>query len=176
MAFMANWKGIFKGWATVPVLILVVLAGVWFFPGYKSWKIQRAYDKVEEPYYTDTYGGTTPEETYDMFIDALKKGDVELASKYFVFYKQDDWLKTLQEYKKEDILLSFAEELKNTKKIWKRSEKSDEENVSFIYPNIIKQDKTVEFKGQQIVIPAGNYQNETMFQKYPSGIWKIEGL
>ncbi len=32
----------------------------------------------------DTYGGKTPEETLGMFIDALKKGDVELASKYFV--------------------------------------------------------------------------------------------
>lgn len=31
----------------------------------------------------DTYGGKTPEETLSMFIDALKKGDVELASKYF---------------------------------------------------------------------------------------------
>jgi hypothetical protein len=31
----------------------------------------------------DTYGGKTPEETLQMFIDALKKGDIELASKYF---------------------------------------------------------------------------------------------
>ncbi len=32
----------------------------------------------------DTYGGQTPQETLDLFIDALKKGDVKLASKYFV--------------------------------------------------------------------------------------------
>ncbi|MEK7506243.1 MAG: hypothetical protein AAB377_03560 [Patescibacteria group bacterium] len=32
----------------------------------------------------DTYGGKTPEETLAMFVDALKKGDIELASKYFM--------------------------------------------------------------------------------------------
>ena len=176
LGFMLNWKNVFKGWAGVPVLILVVLAGVWFFPSYKSWQYQRAYDKVEEPYYTDTYGGTTPEETYDLFIDALKAGDVELASRYFVLYKQDDWLGTLQEYEKEGILLSFAEELENTKKIWKKSEKSDEETVSFTYKVLIEEEGTATFQGQEINIPAGNYTNETVFTKYPSGVWKIEGL
>ena len=32
----------------------------------------------------DTYGGKTPEETLAMFVDALKKGDIDLASKYFM--------------------------------------------------------------------------------------------
>ena len=31
----------------------------------------------------DTYGGKTPQETLDMFISAVEKGDYELASKYF---------------------------------------------------------------------------------------------
>lgn len=173
-----NWKNIFKNWTGVPVLILVVLVVVLIFtnvlPGYRSWQYKRAYEKMAEPYYKDTYGGKTPEETYDMFIDALKKGDVELASKYFVVEKQDDWLKTLEEYEKEGILFKFALELESTKKIWKKSDKSDEEAISFVYPNIIKQDKTVEFEGQEIVVPAGNYQNEIMFIKYPSEVWKIE--
>ena len=161
----------------MPVLILAVLAVVWVFtnglPGYKSWQIKRAYEKLNEPYYNDTYGGKTPEETYDMFIDALKKGDVELASKYFVVGKQDDWLKTLQEYEKEGILISFAEELENTKKIWKRSEKSSETTVSFTYQALIKEDGTATFEGQEINIPAGNYTNESVFEKYPNGVWKI---
>jgi len=173
---MVNWKGIFKSWVGVPVLILAVLLVVWLLPGYKSWQIQRAYDKVEEPYYTDTYGGATPEETYDLFIDALKDGDIELASKYFVIYKQDDWLKTLQEYQKEAIILSFVEELENTKKIWKKSDKNTESQISFVYPNRVTQDKIVNFEGQEIKIPAGNYTNETVFTKYPSGVWKIELL
>ena len=32
----------------------------------------------------DTYGGKTPAETLRLYIDAVKKGDYELASKYFV--------------------------------------------------------------------------------------------
>lgn len=47
-----------------------------------------AYMKVVNQYEAamknDTYGGKTPQETLDMFVDALKKGDIELASKYFV--------------------------------------------------------------------------------------------
>lgn len=40
----------------------------------------------------DTYGGETPEETWALFLDALKKQDFELASKYFVTDKQADYL------------------------------------------------------------------------------------
>lgn len=36
----------------------------------------------------DTYGGKTPEETYQLFLQALEKQDIELASKYFVREKQ----------------------------------------------------------------------------------------
>jgi hypothetical protein len=32
----------------------------------------------------DTWGGKTPEETLTMFVDALKRGDIDLASKYFM--------------------------------------------------------------------------------------------
>jgi len=38
----------------------------------------------------DTYGGQTPQETYQLFIDALKKEDIDLAVKYFSFDKQDE--------------------------------------------------------------------------------------
>jgi len=160
----------------VPVLILVVLAVVWFLPGYKSWQLKRAYDKIEKPYYADTYGGATPEETYDMFIEALKDGDVELASKYFILEKQDNWQETFEKFQSSDSLEEFIFELENTKKIWKKSEKSDDTAASFTYPNVVEEDKIVEFEGQKLTIPAGNYTNEVMFIKYPSEVWKIEGL
>jgi len=40
----------------------------------------------------DIYGGETPEETWSMFLEALKKEDFELASKYFVVDKQAEYL------------------------------------------------------------------------------------
>lgn len=48
--------------------------------------------KVEEQKYAaDTYGGITPEETYRLFLEALKKQDIDLASKYFIFNKQEEY-------------------------------------------------------------------------------------
>lgn len=43
----------------------------------------------------DTFGGRTPQETLDMFISAVEKGDYELASKYFVIEKQAEWKEDL---------------------------------------------------------------------------------
>jgi hypothetical protein len=45
---------------------------------YLAW--QENYEKAMTE---DTFGGKTPEETLQMFIEALKKEDIELASKYF---------------------------------------------------------------------------------------------
>lgn len=45
--------------------------------------VENFQESLEEPYKNDTYGGKTPEETWAMFLDALKKGDIELASKYY---------------------------------------------------------------------------------------------
>ena len=90
----------FKSWlkhalAFLGILIVVLLAlAIW-----EGYKIERQRDAVlgisdalkreqEENYrraMTDTYGGKTPQETLRMYIDAVEKGDYELASKYFVF-------------------------------------------------------------------------------------------
>ncbi len=46
-------------------------------------KATQAMQTFEDALRADTYGGTTPEETLALFIDALKKGNTGLASKYF---------------------------------------------------------------------------------------------
>lgn len=45
--------------------------------------VERFQGSLEEPYKKDIYGGKTPEETWVMYIDALKKGDIDLAIKYY---------------------------------------------------------------------------------------------
>ena len=79
------------------LIIIVVVAGgffVWekyFSPEAKiNRETQKNYQKYldwqanyEKAMKEDTYGGKTPEETLRMFIEALKKEDIELASKYF---------------------------------------------------------------------------------------------
>jgi hypothetical protein len=44
----------------------------------------------------DTFGGKTPEETFDMFLAALTNGDAELASKYYEVTIQEVALSGLQ--------------------------------------------------------------------------------
>jgi hypothetical protein len=175
-----KWKNIFKSWSGVLVLILVALAVVWLFtnglPGYKSWQIKRAYEKMNEPYYNDTYGGKTPEETYDLFIDALKKGDVELASKYFVVEKQDDWLETLRKFEETGELTGLINELEYGKTVWKKVDTNKDDVVSFQYDTTLNKDSVIEYEGQKLEFPADTYTNSTEFQKYPSGVWKIEGI
>ena len=45
--------------------------------------VERFQGSLEEPYKKDVYGGKTPEETWAMYIDALKNGDIDLAIKYY---------------------------------------------------------------------------------------------
>ncbi len=86
-----KFLGIFLG------VMLVIGGGYWLWDGYLSSgakarrfaEMQAAQiEKAERAYIAamtaDTYGGKTPKETLDLFVAALKKGDIDLASKYFL--------------------------------------------------------------------------------------------
>ena len=75
---------------------------------YLEW--QKNYEKAMRE---DTYGGKTPEETLQMFIEALKKEDIELASKYFMletntqdpdYLTRNKIIKALENYKTQNRL------------------------------------------------------------------------
>lgn len=84
-----------KGW----VKFSLVLVGILIVPGsYYLWNYYlspeardarafyrgvQTFQEIESRLLGDTYGGKTPQETVDMFISALEKGDSELAAKYF---------------------------------------------------------------------------------------------
>ena len=105
------------------VLILAILAGlvIWLLvnlgPWLKNWQDNRtarsAQEQLEKTYKNDRYGGATPEETFNLFIRALEKGDTDLASKYFVIEKQAAWMKTLATYKNQALLNNLITELKS---------------------------------------------------------------
>lgn len=99
-------------------LAIIVLVGGGYFVWAKYLSPQARYTRQTQENYqkyldwqknfetamkNDTYGGKTPEETLKMFIDALKKDDVELASKYFALDENGDinqkWAKGLQDTK-----------------------------------------------------------------------------
>jgi hypothetical protein len=81
---------------SLPSLIaLLAILGAIGYNEYGAWRLERNtaafMAAIEKPYREDTYGGKTPEETWALFLAALKKGDVEEASKYVEVEKQEEW-------------------------------------------------------------------------------------
>lgn len=94
------WKFIAGG-----IGLVVIAVGVLYLVNYiryresPEYRAEQYFKDLERRYREDTYGGDTPEETLQLFIDALKKGDVELASRYFVITEQEKAKVDLKEAK-----------------------------------------------------------------------------
>src|SRR3989344_3395088 len=110
--------------------------------------LKRAYDE-------DTYGGKTPEETLALFIDALKKGDIELAVKYFVIEKQEEWRESLEKVKEREQLDSMINDLNNAER-----------------------GKDLSPETSRFVVANSNNEVITVFNisRVPNGTWKILDL
>lgn len=181
-------KGFFKHWTGVVLLIILAVLVTWGLLNLPTilnvvqgqltaWQYQWELNKLEKPYKTDKIGGKTPEETFDMFISALKKSDIDLASKYFVIQKQGDWKKILEGYQKGNILTDLVLELEEAKgKLEKSPQITSENTLEFTYLTRLEKDTEADFSGQKINLKAGNYRNSVIFEKYPSGVWKINLL
>lgn len=113
-------------------LVLVWWIGSSAYSGWKGYKWEKQTEEFQlalsKPYREDTYGGKTPEETWGMFLDALKKGDVELASKYFVPEKQEEWKKNITNTIKDDKLNLAIKNIENIK-----FDTSTKDTAYFIY-------------------------------------------
>lgn len=120
-------KGIKYKKTIVAVAVIVVLSSAFIGWGiYKQWQMRRGVEKfaealkqLEQEDYriamADTYGGKTPQETLQMYIGAVEKGDYELASKYFIGEKQEEEIVRLQETKQKnniDFLLNYLIQVK----------------------------------------------------------------
>lgn len=145
----------------VLVLILVFGGGA----AYYFWPRQAdpgmlLIENYEQAMREDTYGGKTPEETLKMFVEALKKEDVELASKYFLLDdngSREKWEKRLAELKEKNLLLTMAGDIETKAKAGDPAYESD---AKF---KLYNPDGTV---GVLIDMQLNKY----------SGVWKIESL
>lgn len=124
---------------------------------------EQAYAAAEKNYLeamkSDTYGGKTPKETLDLFVSALRAGDVELASKYFLISEnatRDQWVTYLAAVKEKGLLAKMAEDIV-TKAM---PGNSSEDQFAFVLYN---KSGTV---GLQIGMRLNSY----------TGLWKIESL
>lgn len=119
-------------------------------------KAQEGWQKLaEEIYKDDIYGSqNSPEETFQMFLDALKKEDLWLASRYFVVGEQDEWFVVLKKKKEQNKLAGLINLIENMK--------SSGEGEKFYYYSLDK-DGVIEFT--------------VNFNKNPiTKIWKISSF
>ncbi len=126
-----------------------------------------------DPFKNDTYGGATPEETFDLYLAALKKGDLELASKYFWANKIDSHFIYLQ--KKDLSLNSYVEQLELMKTKWQPKESNNPSIKLYFYEAVVAKDTKSNFLGKEVTIPAGSYGRTIEFTKL-NNIWKIYSL
>ena len=97
------------------------------------------YKQAESKYIAaataDTYGSTTPQGTLDMFVAALRTGDVELASKYFLLDEnasRDKWVARLTKIKNDGYLDDMANDIKKLAKPDDLEERIDENDYKFV--------------------------------------------
>jgi hypothetical protein len=147
-------------------IVVAVVAGMFLWegfvaPGLRQKRFERAmeeFNKLQREDYeramADTYGGKTPQETLQMYIAALEKGDYELASKYFVRSKQIDEKSRLEDLSKAntDSLVLLIKILRDAKP-WRSS----------------LEDETFTMESKVDSRPSFYVE----FIKYPNGIWKI---
>jgi len=116
--------------------LVAVAVGVLFLVDYLRYRTSPEYraeqelKELERRYAEDTYGGSTPEETLQLFIDALKRGDVELASKLFALEEQEKWNQELSRIKQRGSLQLMIEDLLKATK-----SKQEEDQVFFTVTN-----------------------------------------
>lgn len=155
-------------------IILLVIAGYWLWnnrlspEAKESREMQANYDRAiahqqqfEEAMRNDTYGGKTPEETLQLFIEALRKDDIELAFQYFI----------LKENGNRDP--KWREALVKTKDAGKLQEAVD--LLSRAKPDLNERSYEKDFK---FVVREGNEIKayvDLELNEY-SGVWKIERL
>lgn len=157
MIIIKNKKFLMVAGGIVAVLVVVGYG----YPAYKGWSGRRGVENLanalkqaeKEDYklaLADTHGGKTPQETLDMFIKAVEEGDYELASKYFIIAKQEEWENGLIKTKEANKIEFLLEKIKETKTNIHNGRYSEERDW-------FRVDEPISIE----------------FMLYPSGNWKI---
>lgn len=139
-------------------VIIFLVTAFYGFSWYGEWSLQKDVARIIEqqsrPYLEDTYGGQTPKETLELFITAVEKGDFNLASKFLVLSKQEEWEERLAGGEKEKLnnWINLLKTAQDKESLWEGNfqmeVKNEEDEIGLIID----------------------------FIKYPSGIWKIQEL
>ncbi len=153
-----------KFWIVVGAFLAFVLLilGYIFWQAFDLWLGQRRAkqwaDQLRETYeatyqrkLTDTYGGKTPQETLQMYIEAVEKEDYELASRYFIEENRELELESLKGSSKAKLnthIFLLQDSSKITGGYYPRNDEG----------------------GMEFIVDEPIYIRMTL---YPNGIWKI---
>lgn len=118
-------------------------------------ELKRLQQELTDRKSADKIGGATPQETFDLFISAVEKGDYDLASKYFVIEEQEEVKTELMSLKEKDNLSQYLDILHNAK------------------PDGDIKDDHFRMVSKLEVGPPDYFLD---FIKYPAGNWKIEKI
>ena len=110
-------------------------------------QVEREQEALYQKQLADTYGGKTPQETLRLYIEAVEKGDYELASRYFVIEKQEGELESFK--KATNDFIDEYNDLLNQAARNKGNYTTDGNYFSIDKPILVR------------------------MIKYPSGVWKI---
>jgi len=164
------------------LVVLVVLGYFLLQPYYRIWKMANQLEKVEkeliEYFKKDIYGGRTPEETYHLYLTALKKGNLEEASKYHWWTKQEKEKERLKKLKQENKLQEHIESFPKWEEL--EEEEGDGEEKRYVLIKNNPEPETVKLpdgRGGYIetTFPPGDYIAFSVafyLNKY-ANIWKI---
>ena len=170
-------KSHFWRFAVGLVLLMALGLGIYYATGWYKWRNAQSeaaandralqdMKELEAQYENDTYGGKTPEETLALFIDALKKGDIDLASKYFVI---DEREKAKADLSMLDSLrlMDLASEMKNGNFV-----RREERFAKFEYRRGAPS-KHVFFEEKEVKIDTPFVASPIDFIRLENNLWKI---
>lgn len=175
----------------ISFIIFLILAAigwlgyVYIYPDYKIWRFQQDVlnmtKEIENYLANDTYGGKTPEETYALYIEALKRGDTETASKYFYWERQVGQKEKLDELKNKGELEKYIADLPKWSDL-KEEEYWDKDERLYSWIEILKEPVSTKLPDGaggfiEHTFQPGPYKQEiTFWLNRQANIWKIYSL
>ncbi len=145
-------------------------------------RLQAEYDRnmkeIEEAYKNDIDGGKTPEETFDLFLVALKADNVEMASKYYELPVQPKALANLQkEFTEKGNLQRSLDYFTEVRQKGEKKCNEDGDGCTFEYVYLTDKDEMVSIKGtdNKIFIEQGDSRSKyfDMTINVKTIVWKI---
>jgi len=155
------------------LMVLLALGVLYVLPFFEpenqmANEIIKREEAMKRAIYADTYGGNSTEETLDLYIDAIKKRDIDLAIKYYVIPQQDKARESLSSLTDEQVnnIIKHVSSAKNgTLEI-------DSEIATFSYIKNVT-DGYVIFNGRKIPVPPGDSTETIELGRNTNRKWKI---